>query len=254
VSFGHRRDRRLVALLASGVLDGVERERALAHAATCPRCREELGALRSMLAVVAADPLRSAEPPITPGALAARVRARLDERAARRGRSAWRLSLVSVAAAASLVVALVSRPRVPAPAPDLGADPAEIRISDELMRRMERNLTRERTARYLDEARDVLATVAASPANCDRAPERVDLEEESRRSRELLARRALLVETESADVASAGPVLEDVEHMLREVAGLESCVRPRDVAKLREVLERKRLLMKIRLMSRELAG
>jgi hypothetical protein len=42
--------------------------------------------------------------------------------------------------------------------------------------------------------------------------------------------------------------------MLREVAELESCVRLRDVEKLREQLERKRLLMKIRLMSRELAG
>ena len=64
------------------------------------------------------------------------------------------------------------------------------------------------------------------------------------RSRELLARRALLVELGTEAVASAQPVLDDVEQILREVASLESCVRrARRRAGCREEMERRQLLM-----------
>jgi hypothetical protein len=86
------------------------------------------------------------------------------------------------------------------------------------------------------------------------AETRVDLASEARRSRELLARKALLVEADLASVRSARPVLEDVDDMLREVADLEACTRPRDVARVRAALEKRQLLMKMRLMERELLG
>ena len=49
-------------------------------------------------------------------------------------------------------------------------------------------------------------------------------------------------------------MLEDVEEMLREVASLEACTRTRDVARLRDEMEKRQLLMKMRLMQRELLG
>ena len=76
----------------------------------------------------------------------------------------------------------------------------------------------------------------------------------SARSRELLARRALLLESGAQAVASVRPVLDDVEQALREVASLESCVRRRDIERVRDDVERSRLLMRIRLMTRELEG
>lgn len=137
-------------------------------------------------------------------------------------------------------------------------------MSDAALARLERNVAREQAVRYLADAQDVLVNVAASPRDCEReapsatlapAPEsRVNLVAESRRSRELLARRTLLVEADEAAVMSARPVLEDVEEMLREVASLEACTRPRDLARLREEMEKRQLLMKMRLMQRELAG
>ncbi|HSD28417.1 MAG TPA: zf-HC2 domain-containing protein, partial [Vicinamibacteria bacterium] len=57
----HLRRRRLVSLLASGVLEGREREEALAHLASCARCREEHDAMRSIVAAMEADPLHDAE-------------------------------------------------------------------------------------------------------------------------------------------------------------------------------------------------
>jgi hypothetical protein len=82
----------------------------------------------------------------------------------------------------------------------------------------------------------------------------VDVGDFPDRSRELLARRALVVEDSPEAVASARAVLDEVELTLREVAELPSCVRRRDVQRLREEMERRHLQMRISLMTRELEG
>jgi hypothetical protein len=96
--------------------------------------------------------------------------------------------------------------------------------------------------------------VASSPRDCDETERRVDVEAESRRSRELLQRRALLLDAHEGAVAGAQPVLDDVEQILREVASMEACVRFRDMERLQGEIERRQLLMKVRLMQRELLG
>ena len=121
-------------------------------------------------------------------------------------------------------------------APKGPAAPA-VAMSDDALRRLERTVAREQAVRYLNEAQDVLVTVAATPRACDRDKARVDVGEEARRSRELLARRALLVELDDEGVAERAPVLEDVEHVLREVASLESCARARDVERVHSEIE-----------------
>jgi hypothetical protein len=149
-------------------------------------------------------------------------------------------------------------PRPPlAPPPD-GASPApdvaeRSEVPDEFLRRMERTAAREQAARYLGEAGDVLVTVAARPHRCRKGEERVDVGEEAQRSRELLAR-GRLIDMHAAAVASARPVLDDVEQMLREVASLESCARKHDLQTITREVERSRLLLKIDLMTRELQG
>lgn len=249
MTFGHRRHRQRTSLLAAGVVTGREREEALAHLDACPACRDDFAALRSTLELVALDPVRDAEPPIPVGALGARVRARLDEGPPP---AAWRWALLPAAALASavLVTVLVPHPPFGREVPPVPA----IAVSDDTLDRLERNVAREQTARYLSEAQDVLVTVAATPADCDRTKGRVDVGQASARSRDLLARRALLLDAGGAEVASARPVLDDVEQALREVASLESCVRAKDMARLRDQVERQRLLMRIRLMTRELEG
>src|SRR6185503_6365880 len=121
------------------------------------------------------------------------------------------------------------------------------------LRRLERVAAREQAARYLDEASDVLVTVAARPRRCRKGHDHVDIGEEAQRSRELLARRSLL-EVDAAAVASAQPVLDDVEQVLSEVASLEACARKHDLQAIQRQVERRRLLLKIDLMTRELQG
>jgi hypothetical protein len=171
----------------------------------------------------------------------------------------WRLALPAAAAAAPVLWFLVPEvtsprgPAVPEASPEAALDPLD-EMPPEVLDRLERNLAREHTARYLSDAQDVLLAVAATEADCDRPDDRVDVGDVPDRSRDLLARRALLVEARPEAVASARAVLDDVELALREVADLPSCVRRRDVQRLRQDLERRQLHMRIRLMTRELEG
>lgn len=265
--FEHLRQRRAVSLLAAGALGDREAADARRHLASCPRCRAEHDEIAALMARLGEDPVRGAEPELPLPVLVELVQARVT-RTLTSPKAQWgfRLFALPVAAAAALVAFMVVPPLVArfgkhpvTPLPmAAGAATSEVpALSERALARLERNLTREQAARYLADAQDVLVNVAATSRDCDReekAESRVDLAAESRRSRELLARKALLVEADLASVRSARPVLEDVDDMLREVAGLEACTRTRDVARVRDAMEKRQLLMKMRLMERELLG
>jgi hypothetical protein len=257
MSILHGRWRRQVSLLVLGALEGAEEAATREHLRGCERCESEREALEAALDVLAQDPLREAEPPLPASVLAARVFATVDARAGRRAepriRWAWgspRWALGAAVAVGLAIAALLPRTPVPSPTPLS----QEMVVSEETVRRMERGMAREHAARYLAEAQDVLVTVTANPADCDREEERLDVAQEARRSRELLARRALVVDLEGEAVASARPVLEDVEQLLREVAALPACVRAGQVQAIHREMTRRHLLMKIDLMTQELQG
>jgi hypothetical protein len=254
----HRGWRQRTSLLALGALEEHAADEARAHVGGCAGCSEEMARLRQALELSALDPVRTAEPPRDVPALLARVNARLDAVATAKHRPGWRAAwlLPAGALAAGLAALLLLRPAdTPPTTPATPTDVAgtQLVVSEDMLGRMERTVTRAQTARYLDEAQDLLLTVAA-PRRCARQSRRVDVEQETERSRELLARRALLVGTSGEDVASARPVLRDVEYVLREVASLPSCARERDLQAIQREVSRRNLLMKIDLMTRELKG
>lgn len=257
----HARRRRLVSLLAASALDGAEREEALAHLASCSRCREEHAEVAAVVAAMEADPVREAEPPVPLAVLVKRVEREVEGEVegaiVPAGRPRWWLVAVPVAAlaAAVLVPPLVSRLR---PAPEAAraeippADASPL-LTEDALARIERNLAREHAARYLSEASEVLVSVAATGTGGD-GDEPLDVGAAPQRSRTLLERRALVVRQGGEAVASARGVLDDVELALREVAELPSRARREDVERLRGEVERRQLLMRIRLMTRELEG
>ena len=261
----HGRWRQQTALHAAGVLEGPERAALLAHLERCPRCTQDLAEMRAALDLVAQDPLPRAPMPIPVRALLTRVQARLDEGgpAPAPWRPAWRPAWAGAALAALLVTALLGRevlrpsgPRgaSPAPPPSSAAVVEAMPVSPEALSRLEHTLERERAARYLTEAGDVLVTVASAPQRCTRRAHAVEVGEEAQRSRELLARRRLFLEIDAPAVVAARDVLDDVEEMLRQVAALDPCARPQDLEAIRGEIARRRLLMKIDLMTRELQG
>jgi hypothetical protein len=251
----HETWRRRVSLLALGALTGEEQRWVAAHLAACARCLEEHRSLCVALEVLAADPARRAEPPIPVGALRTRVEARLDAAPVVAPRVAWLGPglLRPLAAALAVALALIARP-TPQRRPPASGVAARAEVPEALLRRLETNGARQRAARYLNEAQDVLITVAARPRDCDRSQDRVDTADEARRSRELLARRALLVDLDRDEVAAARPLLEEVEGVLREVASLDACTRAGDLTAINRQLAERRTLMKIGLLTRELAG
>jgi hypothetical protein len=270
MTIGHGRWRRRVSLLAFDALEASERAATDAHLRGCRRCAEELEGRLAARRLLDDDPVARAALPVSFEALEARVRARLHETAGTPAAAStavpWTarlLSPLSLAASAAALAAVVgallygpwraAEPPATAAVTPEEAGAAATPASEELMRRMERSLVREQAARYLNEAQDVLVTVTASPPPCPKGMLTVEIEDETRRSRELLARRAL-VELGRDEVASAQPVLAEVEQMLREVAALPSCVRPGRLQALEREIGRRRLLMKIDLMTRELQG
>jgi hypothetical protein len=264
VTFAHLRLRRRVSLLAAGLVEGRERDELRAHLAACARCRAdhdaEASSLAAVTAALASDPLRSAEPHVPAAVLAARVARALDE--AREPAARARFWLVALPAAAALVALslalppLVQRFRPEPVAARATIPPAEASalLEEDALARIERNLAREQAARYLSEAGEVLITVAASGVDCDRKDDRLDVGAAPERSRELLEKRRLVVDEGGDAVASARGVLDDVELALRQVAELPSCVKRRDVELVQKDVEDRQLLMRIRLMTRELEG
>ncbi len=256
----HLRLRRRVSLHAAGLLFGREREETLAHLAACARCRAEHDALRAVVAAMERDPLRSAEPDVPAAVLAARVAREVDQTLVRAGRPRWWLvalpATAAAVAAALLVPPLVKQFRPEPRAARATIPPAEASelLEEDALARIERNLAREQAARYLNEAGDVLVAVAATGIDCDRKDDRLDVGAAPERSRELLEKRRLVGDEGGEAVASARGVLDDVELALRQVAELPSCVKRRDVELVQKDVEARQLLMRIRLMTRELEG
>jgi hypothetical protein len=249
----HGRWRMRVSLLAAGALEPAEEPAVRAHLVSCDACRADHDRSLRALEVLGRDPVRSAEMPLSVESLKTRVLARLDETAAPRP-FRWGFAAAGLAAAAlatAIVPTLLEPPREPQ-APRAVA--VEKPVSDEMMARMERRLARASAARYLDEAQDLLVTVSAHPADCDKEHGRIDVGEEARRSRDLLERRLLMVELGGDEVASAQPLLDDVEGLLREVAALPECVRADSLDAIHRQMERRKVLMKIDLVTRELRG
>lgn len=261
--FEHLRLRRRVALLAMGALEGDEGEATLAHIEACPECKAEFQGDRTLLDRMAADPVRQAAPSFHDDALVALVQARV-EGALKRPKvlMGWRLVALPVAAAAVFAVSWLSlrpfpffRPG-PHPASQHAAlpDSTVLQVPEELVSRMERRVAREQMARYLNDAQDVLVTVASLRRHCEDASRALDVIEETRRSRELLFRRLYVDDVQRRDLLAAAPLLDDVEELLRDVAELPSCVRPGDLQAIRKRMTEGRVLMKIDLMARELQG
>jgi hypothetical protein len=259
VILAHLRLRRRVSLVAAGLLSGRERDATLAHIRACARCRAEHAELGAVVAALEADPLRSAEPGVPAAVLAARV-ARALEQAPVPGRP--RFWLVALPAAAALVAAALVAPPLakrfrPEPVAARATIPpaeASALLSEDALARIERNMAREQAARYLNEAGEVLVAVAATGVDCDPRDDRLDVGAAPERSRELLEKRRLVVDEGGEAVASARGVLDDVELALRQVAELPSCVKRRDVEHVQKDVAERQLLMRIRLMTRELEG
>lgn len=260
----HFRYRTRLGLLASSALDPAEASTVLKHVEECGSCQRELAELRRTVASLATEAARDRPLPISSDALRTRVLARIraDSQPGAR-HSPWGLAALAPAAGlvgVGLIVGVLSTkissppsaavPRLSQlePSMDMAANDAAF------YERLEKTHLRSNAARYLAEAQDVLIQVTAA-ADCPDSPkDSVDVTREAQVSRTLLRRRAALVSGSRGTLLAAQGVMEEVEGLLQQVADLPKCTRRTDVDAIARAVDRRNLLMKIDLVSQELAA
>jgi hypothetical protein len=264
MTFLHFRYRDRLGLLASHALEPLEANSVLKHVADCASCRSELAELSALATTLVEDAALDRPLPISSDALRTRVLARIHEgshqtapaRAWSHASAMAALGLVGLGIAAGV---LVTRRAAPAAAPASTSTQHEVSSETALnntafYERLEKTHLRANAARYLSEAQDVLIQVSAA-ADCPDSPkDSVDVARESQTSRTLLKRRAALVSGSGETLVAARGVMEEVEGLLQEVADLPQCSRRSEVNAIARRMDRKNLLMKIDLVTQELAA
>ena len=274
--------RRAMPLHYYAALPDAEAAALLLHLSSCAACASEWETMRQ--ALDAADPAtvfpREAEVDWDGFARATVARARAAAISGIAGRRpdappAWParplLALVPASArwaalaAAVLVAALLfygwPQPRDagtarvrPSPVAGAGDGPSaeSVRESAEMIAS---RLARRGATRYLTDSRVLLLNLVQAPARCRRADGEFDITFEKEKSRELLRRKNLhegnldaLRDRRLADLVG------QLESLLIEVASLQDCASARQLHELREQIERRQILLRIDLMTREMEG
>jgi hypothetical protein len=248
----HRCSQDRLSLLAEELLQAHEAEDLLAHLAGCETCAQGLRSMERTVAFLREDAASMPEPRLSTRALLARIESRVAERKPAARVVGWPLTATALGALLAAGLAFVAVLGPEAQRQEARPPSTTTVLPDEALDRLERALDREGIARYLNEAGDVLVATTAAVADCEESRSTVDLASAPGTSRSLLSRRARLVA--SGAPPFAGPVLDDVEFALRDVADLPACARRVDVARVREEIERRQLLLRMRLTVRELEG
>jgi hypothetical protein len=209
-----------------------------AHLAECPDCRSRRAALERMVALVSSTERLPERGPSYGRDVWARVSASLPERR----RSGWpaflapgRLAFAGILALVLVATFLAGRFwRVPQPAP-LSAGVRERILVVAL-------------GEHLERSQAVLIEIVNAPGG-----QGLDVTTEQQRANELLADNRLYRQTASRGGASSvTPVLEELERLLLDVAHGPSQLTPDDLASLRQRIEAKGVLFKVRVIGANL--
>ncbi len=252
-----------------GLIDDPEQARALReHLDACRACAarsEALGLLASSLRVEEAFPQEAS---VDWDAFSRRTIARAVASAERVG--GWRtlvgaftrpmtISFTPAWAAAGVLVvsglALATWSLLPVPspqAPTLAPIANHTMVPEENLDLLAVNLARRNTAQYLRDTRAVLITLMDVEVGCDK--DSVDITAERERALELLRRQRLVaVELGRSPMSRAQDVTEDLQQLLLEISSLADCASTGDIQTLRDVVEKKQILVRMELLTQELA-
>ena len=248
-----------------------------AHAATCPSCAGQMQRLEMLTSALSADEAFPGEESVNWDGLArATVRRAIDESAAPAGWRAWLAALMRpaqapghagrswaparmawaaggfvVAAAGVTMMMLSGQP----PQKDERAtldEMAAITMTPGNIDHLTVNLARQNTARYLNETRAVLVTLLDLTIDCDK--DKVDVSAERAKATELLRRQRLIAaELERVPLSRAQDVCNELERLLVEISTLADCARDDELQTLRDVVEKRQILVRMELLSSELA-
>jgi hypothetical protein len=170
------------------------------------------------------------------------------------GRRALLWGGVVAAAAAALLLLVGLRTRQAAPAPPLAAAHG-VGVAAEgpdQTRFLQESVTRQAAARSLKDGRALLVDLMQAPVRCRRADGSYDVAIEKARANDLLRRVSLY----QGSLAGPGDrrlsdLLGQLEGMLLQVSSLDDCTAVQAIHDLRAAIERRQLLLRIDLVTRE---
>ena len=226
--------------------EGITAERAviLEHLAACEECRAELERIEAVLAALDALPV-----PDPGGDYGRRVWQQIAPRLPEKPAHWWQSwfepkRLVAMGAVAALVVAafLIGRSTRTGGAPELAATKEQVR---------ERVLV-VAVGEHLGRSEMMLVELSNAEPN-NPAQKKVNIASEQRRAEDLLDENRLYRQTalEEGDTALAS-VLDDLERVLLDVAHSPDQVTPAQLEKIRQKIEARGILFKVRVVSKEL--
>jgi hypothetical protein len=157
---------------------------------------------------------------------------------------------VGVAAAAILVVALAMALRAPAPGFLPGSPAAEPPGGS--ARVLQEGLARQGAVRYLRDSRSILVNLLQGPVRCRKDGGGLDVAFEKERSRDLLRRKNLYERSlDGLRDRRLAALVAQLEPFLLQVSSLSDCAAAPQIHDLREQIERRQILLRIDLMTRE---
>ncbi|MGH9866962.1 MAG: zf-HC2 domain-containing protein [Candidatus Polarisedimenticolia bacterium] len=214
-------------------------------------------ARHTVMRAISEDAVREMTVPAAPAApgwldrLAAAARALLPTTSSARQRLAWASgAMLLVAGVAMAAMMMLSPPQDP------GAPPvpqqASISMPEGNIDNLTVNLARQNTARYINETRAVLVTLLDVKVDCD--DDKVDVSAERAKATELLRRQRLIAaELDRVPLARAQDVCGELGRLLLEISTLADCAKDSELQTLRDVVEKRQILVRMELLSAELA-
>lgn len=241
--------------LAAGEMDAERGEAVSAHLSSCPSCRRELESWRALLAAASAPDagldaeMRAIDWEALTRRIAAGAVAGSERRHAARRRV---LSLVPLAAAAAVLaavgVALFLRPQ-----PRGGALPGSAGEPAAVAARLQAGLAREEVVGYLQQSQMMLTDLLNDCSSNEMASWEVQLY--SRTAKELLLKKKYVQQSlPAAEWLKVSPVSERIDWLNYEILQLEDRQNCGQVQRLQRVLEAEKLLLKIRLLEKDLSS
>ncbi len=162
------------------------------------------------------------------------------------------LGWAGAAAAVLLAVGLAVVLRRPAPAFPPGTPGAE--ATGQSARVLQEGLARQGAARYLRDSRSILVNLLQGPVRCRKGGGDLDVALEKERSRDLLRRKNLFEGTlDGLRDRRLATLVAQLEPLLLQVSSLSDCAAAQQIRDLREEIEKRQILLRIDLMTREVA-
>jgi hypothetical protein len=245
--------REQLVLYAERELDPEETREIESHLQGCGECSREAGKIDHLRTWLADPDLFAPTEDAAWTSLPSACVRKVDSERMRRFPTVRRSLLWALPAAAGLfiMVGLFRMVRNPAPGPEI-AESRPAPGNEAFLNRIQSVVTVDSTAQYLTECQDLLVDMLRAEQSC--SGKRYDVSFQTQRARDLLGQKRILdSELNTPKVAQAKDLCDDLENVLVDLSLSQNCEAPDRFHSMRQIIEREKLLLRIKLVQSEIS-